>query len=312
VTEASSLSTNSLAAHRDAAPTPPDLATSDERYRWRDGTLAQILRRPLATAAFGYLLLLVVLALGAKWIAPDDPAQQSLLEKYAGPSAQHWLGTDEFGRDVLSRLIYGSRVSLEAPVLAVGIALILGVPLGMWAATRRGTVDVVAGRIVDTLLSLPGMVVALAVIAVLGPGLVNVMVAIGVLSSTSLFRVARAATLSVREETFMDSAKAIGCSGRRMMWVHTLPNIAPPLLVQSALMMGFAIIIEASLSFLGLGVQPPTSSWGSMLQSTYQNQYDAQLTAIIAPGVALCLTVLALSVIGDTIRDVMVGDRGER
>jgi peptide/nickel transport system permease protein len=309
VTEAQSLSPNRLAAEREVAPSPPDVASSGERRRWRDGTLAQILRRPLATAAFGYLLLLVVLAAGAAWIAPHNPATQSLLEKYAGPSGKHWLGTDEFGRDVLSRLVYGSRVSLEAPVLAVGIALILGVPLGMWAATRRGTVDVVAGRIVDTLLSLPGMVVALAVIAVLGPGLVNVMVAIGVLSSTSLFRVARAATLSVREEIFMDSARAIGCTGRRMMWVHTLPNIAPPLLVQSALMMGFAIIIEASLSFLGLGVQPPTSSWGSMLQSAYQNQYDAQLTAIIAPGVALCLTVLALSVIGDTIRDVMVGAR---
>lgn len=269
---------------------------------------ALLVRRPSFVVAAGFLVFLVVVAAFAPLVAPDDPSAQVLADRLQGPSTTHLLGTDDLGRDVLSRLIYATRLALLAPLISVGVAILLGVPAGLWAGMRRGWVDAVTGRLNDTLLSLPGLAFALAVVAVLGPGLVNAMVAMGVVFAPSLYRVVRGATLAVAEESYIESARAIGCSTRRIVWVHVLPNIAAPFLVQVTILMGVALLAEASLSFLGLGVQPPDSSWGSMLEVAYQNQYAAPL-AVLPAGTALVLTVLAFNTVGDSIRDAVARRR---
>ncbi|MCJ0907223.1 ABC transporter permease [Rhodococcus sp. ARC_M6] len=250
--------------------------------------------------------MLVIAAIGAPWLAPYDPAAQDITNRFAGLSAQHWLGTDEFGRDVASRIIYAARVTLVAPLIALLVGVLLGVPAGLMSGVRRGIFDSVANKVSDTFLSIPAIVLALALVAVLGPSLVNAMIAIGIAFAPHLFRVVRSATAVVAEETYMSSAEAIGASLPRQLFVHVLPNIRAPLLVQVTLLMGFALLAEASLSFLGLGVQPPEASWGSMLKSAYENQFDAPF-AVVPPGIALVLTILSFNVLGDGIRDVFSG-----
>jgi len=294
------MTTSSLETVEPAGPAP--------RTARRD-PLRTALRRPLPLIAFVYLVLLAVAALAADWIAPYDPDVQSLGEVNAEPSWAHPFGTDQFGRDVLSRVVFGARIALIAPLIALSAAVLVGVPAGIWAGLRRGWLDAVAGRVADTLLSLPGLVVALAVIAVLGPGLWNVMLAIGILFAPYLFRIVRGVTLDVAAETFIDSARAIGCGTGRIMWVHIFPNVAPPLLVQINILMGISLLLEASLSFLGLGIAPPASDWGSMLGDAYRNQYEAPLAAF-PPGLALCITVLAFNTLGDGIRDALAARRG--
>jgi peptide/nickel transport system permease protein len=261
-----------------------------------------IVRRPASATAAGFLLVLIFFAVAGSLVYPHNPDAQDLGNRFAGLSWSHLLGTDEFGRDVASRIIQASRIAIIAPLISVGVALLIGLPFGLWAGLRRGVVDAIAGRLADTLLSLPALVGALAIVAVLGPGLVNAMIAVGIIFSPGLFRVVRGATLSVAEETFVDSAEAIGSSTRRTLWVHILPNIAAPLMVQVTIVMGVALLAEASLSFIGLGVQPPEASWGSMLKAAYSNQYDAPW-AVVPPGAAMLLTVLAFNTIGDSIRD---------
>ncbi|MFC6084112.1 ABC transporter permease [Sphaerisporangium aureirubrum] len=268
-----------------------------------------VLRRPSSAIAVGFVALLVLLAVAAPLIYPHDPDAQNLGQRFAGLSWSHLLGTDEFGRDVASRIIQASRIALAAPLISVGVALVIGLPLGLWAGLRRGVVDAVAGRLADTILSLPALVGALAIVAVLGPGLVNAMVAIGIIFAPGLFRVVRGATLAVAEETFVHSAVAIGSPTRRTLWVHILPNIAAPLLVQVTILMGVALLAEASLSFIGLGVQPPSASWGSMLKAAYTNQFDAPYS-VVPPGIAMVFTVLAFNTIGDAIRDAVGLRRG--
>lgn len=255
-----------------------------------------------ATLAGGFLLLLVFVAVFAPLVAPHPPHEQDLLNKFAALSFEHPLGTDQFGRDVLSRLLYAARITVIGPPLAIGIACLIGVPTGLWAGLRRGVVDGVLGRTADTLLSLPSFVTALAIIAVLGPSLINAMIAIGIVFSPGLFRLVRGATMEVSRASFVESADAIGSSTPRTLLVHVLPNIAAPLLVQVTLLMGVALVIEASLSFLGLGVQPPDSSWGSMLRVAYDNQFAAPYS-VIPPGIALVLTVLAINAVGDAASD---------
>jgi len=284
------------------------VATVPVTRRDRSTVVRTLLRRPSFVVAFGFLLLLLVLAVTAPLVAPFDPHAQTLADRLQGPSGQHLLGTDDLGRDVLSRLIYAARLALLAPLISVGVAVVLGVPAGLWAGLRGGWVDSITGRLSDTLLSLPGLAFALAVVAVLGPGLVNAMVAMGIVFAPSLFRVVRGAALDVAEESYIESARAIGCSTRRTIWVHVLPNIAAPVLVQTTILMGVALLAEASLSFLGLGVQPPDSSWGSMLEIAYQNQFKAPY-GVLPAGTALVLTVLAFNTIGDSIRDVVARRR---
>jgi peptide/nickel transport system permease protein len=274
----------------------------------RPGLLRRSLRRPASALAAGYLVLLVLAAVAAPLLAPHDPNLQDLANRFAGPSAEHLLSTDEFGRDVASRLVHAARVSLAAPLISLAVAIALGVPTGLLAGLRRGPFDAVANRISDTLLAIPAIVLALAIVAVLGPSLTNAMIAIGIVFAPQLFRVIRGAALVVAEETYIASAAAIGCRTSRVVFRHVLPNIRAPLLVQVTLLMGFALLVEASLSFLGLGVQPPEASWGSMLKAAYDNQFEAPYS-VLPPGIALMCTVLAFNVLGDSIRDAVAGGR---
>jgi peptide/nickel transport system permease protein len=279
-----------------------------------DGTTGRPGWRPAigwpALAAALFLLLIVAVALFAPLVAPASPNSQDLLTRLKPPSLDHLLGTDEYGRDQLSRLLFGARISLIAAVEVVAIGIAIGVPSGMLAGYAGGLVDSMLSRINDALMSVPGLVLALTIVAVLGAGLGSAMLAVGIVFMPRFFRVARAATQDVRGETFIEASHAIGCSQWRIAWRHIFPNVLSPLIVQVAVVLGAAVTAEASLSFLGLGVRPPTASWGSMLSSAYNNIWTAPFM-VYPPGVMIALTVLAFSVLGDGLRNALGTDRAE-
>jgi len=264
--------------------------------------LLRWLRSDLAAAAsLGLLLALAVLAIGARWIAPFSPIEQDLVNTLADASAAHWLGTDDLGRDVLSRLIHGAPASLYASVLAVSVALLLGVPVGLVAGFLGGWVDDLISRGIDTLLSFPAIVLAIAVTGALGIGLTNGMIAVGIVFAPQLARLVRARTLVVRHELYVDAARCFGASTGRLLWRHVLPNTVQPVIVQVTLLLAGALLAEASLSFLGLGIQPPQPSWGGMLARAYQNMELAP-SQMLAPGLAILFTALAFSALGEALR----------
>lgn len=262
---------------------------------------ARFARRRSAVVALVLLAVVIAIAVLAPWMAPADPASQNLRHVLEGPSRAHWLGTDELGRDVLSRLVFGARVSLLAAVEAVLVGLLLGVPLGLVAGFFRGWFDAVASRVADAVLSFPPLLLAIAIVGVLGPGLTNAMLAIGIVFSPRFFRVVRGTVLAVREETFVDAARTIGCSNARIIRSHVLPNVASPLLIQVMLATGLGMLSEAGLSFLGLGVQAPDASWGAMLGSAYRHVSRAPWQAVY-PGAAIVLVVLACNMVGEGLR----------
>ncbi len=264
----------------------------------RGRVLRRLFRQPLAVAAIVFLAIVILAAIFAPLLAPYDPNQQNLLIRLQGPSAEHWLGVDDFGRDQLSRLIYGARVSLTASAEAVAIGGIIGVVLGMLGGYAGGRLDGILGRSIDVLMALPGLLFAITVVTVLGPGLTNAMIAVGVLLIPPFFRVARASTQSVREETYIEASRALGCTTRRIVGRHILPNMLAPVLVQVSILLGLAMTIEASLSFIGLGAQPPTATWGSMLSTANSFMGDAP-HLVYVPGAMIALTVLAFSLVGD-------------
>lgn len=252
--------------------------------------------------AMAVLGLLVFMAIFADWVAPYDPLKQNLIKALQFPSSDHWLGTDDLGRDVLSRLIYGCRIAVIAAAEATAIAVLLGVPLGLFIGYRGGWWDWVVMRIVEAVVSIPGIMVAIVIIAILGPGLHKAMLALGILYSTSFLRLARGVVLAEREEVYVRSARVIGASDSRILLRHIVPNIAPPLIVQVTLTVGAVLLSEAGLSFIGLGVQPPQASWGTML-NTAAAFMDLNWFLAIPPGVAIILTVLAVNLLGDVLRD---------
>lgn len=266
------------------------------------------LMTPAVFLAGGFLALMVFVAIFAEIIAPYDYAAQDLANQLQPPSADHWLGTDHLGRDVLSRLMFATRLALLAPLLSVGIALVLALPTGLFAGYRRGWVDAVTGRVAEVFLSLPGLVFALAIVAILGRGLFNAMLALGIAFAPGLYRVVRAATLSVVGETYIESAKSIGSSTGRTVFVHVVPNIMAPLVVQVTILMGISIIAEAALSFIGVGAQPPSASLGTMLRDAYDFQFKAPF-AVLPPGVLLVITVLCFNTLGDRLRDALLGEQ---
>ncbi len=253
------------------------------------------------TVSLIFLLLLVLLAIGAPWIAPYAPTAQDLNETLASPSAQHWMGTDDLGRDVLSRLIHGAPITLYASVLAVSVAIVLGVPIGLLAGYLGGWFDEVVSRIIDTLLSFPAIVLAIAVTGALGIGLTNAMISVGIVFSPQLARLVRARALVVKQELYVDAARCFGSSITRILWRHVLPNAIQPVIVQISLLLAGALLAEASLSFLGLGVQPPYPSWGAMLAGAYQNMEIAP-QQMYAPGLAILCTALAFNTLGESLR----------
>jgi peptide/nickel transport system permease protein len=268
--------------------------------------MRQLRRNRAAMAALGFLVLVTLAAVLAPLLAPADPAAQNLLDQLQGPSPAHLLGTDNFGRDVLSRLLFGAQVTLVAVLQALLIAAVAGIPLGLLAGFVGGPVDAVLSRVSDALLSLPPLILALAVVGILGPGLGNVMLAIGTVLAPPLFRLARGAAQSVTSETYIEACRAMGCSPVRILARHVLPNASSPLLVQLTFAAGVVIIAEASLSFLGLGVQPPGSSWGTMLRDAFDAIYDSPYF-MVAPAVMIVATILSFAVLGDGLRDAMEG-----
>ena len=261
-------------------------------------------RRHSAMIGLVVVALFVGAALFAPWLAPFDPIETSWSAIRKAPSAAHWFGTDDIGRDVFSRIVWGTRASLLAGVVAVSIAVALGVPIGMTAGLVGGFVDALISRLTDAFLACPFLILAIALAAFLGPNLTNAMIAIGVSATPIFVRLTRAQVLNVKVEEYIEAARALGNSPFRIAWRHVLPNILAPVIVQSTLAIAAAIIAEASLSFLGLGQQPPAPSWGSML-NTAKNYVDNAPWMAIWPGLAIFLLVLSFNLLGDGLRDAL-------
>lgn len=257
----------------------------------------------LAVGATILLVLIVAVAIAAPALATHDPNDSELLAKFAAPGEDgHLLGTDDLGRDAFSRLLYGTRITVAAPFIAVGVALLLGLPTGLIAGFRGGIIDAVLGRVADALLALPGLVLAIAVVAARGPGTFNAMTAVGIAFAPRVFRIVRGATLGVRAETFIEASRAAGASSTRLIGSHVLPNVLPPLIVQVSVLLGFAVLTEAGLSFLGIGVQPPDASWGVLLRRGFDHLQAAPHLSF-PPGLMIMMLTLCFQFIGDGLRD---------
>ena len=298
------MSAETVAAAREhpAAAEPPLALTLRAS---RSGQFVRRLARMHLARVGGAIVLVVLLAalLAIVW-SPYSPTQQDIRNLLKPPSPAHPLGTDELGRDTLTRVMFGAQASLEVGIIAVGISLFVGSALGLVAGYLRGLTDAVIMRIMDGLLALPTLVLALAITAMLGPSLNNAMLAIGVTGVPIFARLVRGQVLSVRELEYIQAARSLGAGDLRMLLKHVLPNVLAPIVVQASLAMPTAILAEAGLSFLGLGVQPPTPSWGAMLNTAKGYlQQDAWLA--IAPGVAMFVTVLGFNFLGDAIRDAL-------
>ena len=266
--------------------------------------LRRLLRRRGAMLGLVIVLIFIVLAVFAPLIAPYDPVATSWSAVRVAPSADYWFGTDEIGRDVLSRVIWGARASLLAGLVSVCISMSLGVPIGLLAAYVGGWTDGLISRFTDSMLAVPFLILAIALAAFLGPSLTNAMIAIGVSATPIFVRLTRAQVLAVKVEDFVEAARAVGNPHWRIALRHILPNVLPPLIVQATLAIAAAIIAEASLSFLGLGQQPPAPSWGSML-NTAKNYVDNSPWMAIWPGLSIFLLVLSFNLFGDGLRDAL-------
>jgi peptide/nickel transport system permease protein len=257
-------------------------------------------------ALFGLVIvvLLVFFAITADFIAPYRYDQQNLMKAFESPSKEHFFGTDEFGRDIFSRIIHGSRISLQVGMIAVGIAVVFGGLLGSVAGYYGGRIDNLIMRAMDILLSIPSILLAIAIAASLGPGLYNMMVAVGISSTPQYARIIRGSVLSLRGQEFVEAAKAVGSSDTRIILKHIIPNCLAPIIVQSTLGVASAILTAAGLSFIGLGIQPPTPEWGAMLSGGREYIRDYAYMTIF-PGLAIMITILALNFLGDGLRDVL-------
>jgi peptide/nickel transport system permease protein len=281
-----------------AATVAGSSAIREERYIL---VLARRFRRHyLPMAALAFVILLIILAVFAPAIAPYDPNKIDLSAHLQNPNHHHLLGTDQLGRDVLSRLIFGSRISLIAAAEVLLISGLLGIPIGMIAGYFGGRLDSFLARANDALISVPGLLLALTVIGALGPGLVEAMFAVGLILAPRFFRVSRAVTDEIVHETYIEASQSIGCRPVRVLGGHVLPNLLPNLVVQTSVILGTAVASEASLSFLGLGVPQPTASWGSMLSDGLTNITTAPYL-VIAPSVVITVTVMAFTFVGDGI-----------
>jgi len=264
--------------------------------------LRRFARRRAALVGVVYLALLVAGAVLAPAVAPYDPIKQDLSHMLSAPSSAHLLGTDDLGRDVLTRLLYGARLSLGAACLAVAIATLAGVPIGLVAGYLGGAVDDALMRVIDALQAFPALILAMAIAAALGPGLFNVMVAVGIVYTPRFARLVRGQVLSLREEPFVESARAAGASHSRVLARHVLPNVVAPIVVQVSIGVAFALLAETALSFLGVGIKPPEPSWGTDVGRGYRFMRLAPWL-VFMPGTTILLTALAFNLVGDGIRD---------
>jgi peptide/nickel transport system permease protein len=274
--------------------------TGARRYQ----VIRRLVGRPATVIAALVVLAFIGIALGAAHLAPFDPTATDFAAVRKAPSAVHLLGTDEVGRDVLSRLIWGARASLLAGVIPVTLAVSLSIPLGLLAGYTGGWLDSWMMRLNDAMLAIPFLIVAIALAAFLGPSLRNAMIAIGIASLPTFVRLARGTVLALKTEDYVEAARALGCSRPRIAGRHILPNMLPPLIIQSSIAVAAAIIAEASLAFLGLGQQPPAPSWGSMLNAAQRYLSQAPWMALY-PGLTIFAIVMALNVLGDGLRDAL-------
>lgn len=262
-------------------------------------------RKYLGTASAFVLVVLVFSAVFAGTLAPYDPIEPEPSIALQAPTFSHWLGTDELGRDLFSRILLGARISLLVGVSAVTMGVVIGVTLGLTSAYFGGRYDLVVQRFIDSAQAFPSLILVIAIVATLGQSLFNVILAIGINTFAGKTRVVRGTALSVMQNTYIESARAIGCSGMRMMLIHILPNCWAPIIVITSLSVGTAIIAESSLSFLGLGPPPPDPTWGSMLSGPARNFMRVAPWLALAPGIAITAVVLAFNLLGDAIRDIL-------
>lgn len=279
--------------------------TNKKRSQWRE-VWRMLKKNKMALVGLGILVILVLLALFADVIADYDTVviKQNLANRLKGPSAEHWLGTDEFGRDIFARLVHGARVSLKVGIIAVGISIILGGILGALAGFYGGKIDNIIMRVMDVFLAVPSILLAIAIVSALGPSIINLMVAISISSVPRYARIVRASVLSIRDQEFVEAARAIGANNARIIFRHIIPNSLAPVIVQGTLGVASAILSTAGLSFIGLGIQPPAPEWGSMLSGGRQYlRYAWWVTTF--PGVAIMITILSLNLLGDGLRDAL-------
>ncbi len=262
-------------------------------YRWRLVILGSVI-----------ISVILICAIFAPWIAPFSPYDLDYTAMLQGPGATHWLGTDELGRDILSRIIYGARISMQVAFIAAGIGLVFGAVIGVTAAYFGGIVDMVLMRFMELLFSFPAILLAVVLMASLGTSVLNAMIAIGIVFIPGFSRLARAATEVVLREQYVESARAIGMSHGRILLREIMPNIIAPLLVEAAVAFSYAILLESALSFLGLGAQPPEPSWGNMLNTGRGFMAQSAIMSI-APGMAIFLTVIGFNLVGDGLRDAL-------
>jgi peptide/nickel transport system permease protein len=271
----------------------------------KTGLLRRSRQQPLAALGLVLLVLFLICALFAPWLAPFDPARLDLTGRLMGPSAAHWFGTDELGRDILSRTISGARISMIVAVSVVGLSLAVGLVAGCLAGFYGGVTDTILNvYVTNAFMSLPGILLAIAFVAFMGPGLVNVILALAISGWVGYARLVRGQVLAVKEREFVEAARALGASDLRILCRHILPNIVQPLIVQAAIGMAGAVLAEATLSFLGLGVPPPAASWGSMLNDARSHLFDSP-HLVFFPAMAVMLCVLSFNFIGDALRDYL-------
>ena len=290
-------------------PVPRDRTVAAlEPVRRRTGLWTDAFRRlshdKAAIAGLIVIILLILVAIFASLLAPHSPTDQSFIDKLQGPSREHLMGTDEFGRDTLSRVIYGSRIALRVGLLPVAIALIFGVTAGLAAGYYGGVTDQITMRVVDILLAFPWLLLAIGIVAILGPGINNVIIAVSIIYIPAFARIVRASVLSIKHVEYVEAARAIGQPDLQIMTRHILRNAWAPIIVQATLSIGQAIIYAAGLSFIGLGTQPPAADWGVMLKSGHEFLRDSPWLGIF-PGLAILVTVLAFNLFGDGLRDAL-------
>lgn len=283
-----------------ATPSAPQAATPKPA-----GFIRLLLRNRLAAVGLGFIVLWTIAAVIAPWVAPYDPYVPDVASKLQSPSAAHLLGTDNFGRDILSRVLYGARISIWTGLIAVGISFVIGVPLGGIAAYYGGRTETIIMRLLDVLLSFPSLVLSMAIAASIGAGLSSAMIAVGIVGIPEFGRLMYGQTISLREKEYVEAARSIGVKDRVILLRHILPNALAPLLVQATLGMGFAILTASSLSFLGLGVKPPTAEWGAMIAEGREYIISGEWWLVTFPGLSIATAILGFNLLGDGLRDVL-------
>ncbi|SEO39359.1 peptide/nickel transport system permease protein [Paenibacillus sophorae] len=286
------MSTTSSPGQQESAPKPA-------------GFLRLLLRNRLAAVGLSFIVLWTIAAIVAPWIASYNPYVPDMAAKLQPPGGAHLLGTDNFGRDILSRVLYGARISIWTGLIAVSISFVIGVPLGGIAAYYGGRTEIIIMRLLDVLLSFPSLVLSMAIAASIGAGLFSAMIAVGVVGIPEFGRLMYGQTISLREKEYVEASRSIGVKDRVILLRHTLPNALAPLLVQATLGMGFAILTASSLSFLGLGVKPPTAEWGAMIAEGREYIISGEWWLVTFPGLSIATAILGFNLLGDGLRDVM-------